>query len=165
MIAVVTGVGVWVAVNAIGGPDARRSVASEAPAEPKQEEAPAPTVSGARITNETPAVSTPSPAPTKERDEKTKLVTEGVSVQVLDGTASPTAAQSLADKLGGLGYTVVAVEEASRAYEETTVFWSTDASRSAAEALAERFGWVAVPKPANLSADVALHVVAGADEA
>jgi len=168
MIAVVTGVGVWLTVAAIGGPEARRSVASEA-REPEREQAadrsPAPTVSGALITTETPAVETPARVPAEEPREKKKLVTEGMSVQVLDGTTSATAAQGLADRLAGLGYTVVAVEEASRTYQETTVFWSTESSREAALALAERFGWVAEPKPANLSPDVSLHVVAGADEA
>lgn len=167
MIAVVTGVGVWFVVAAIGGPEARRSVASEAPppsAEDTGEGSPVPTVSGARITKKTPAAVTPSPTPAKERAQKSKLVTEGVTVQVLDGTTTPAAAQALADKLGRLGYSVVAVEESSRTYEETTVFWSLESSRDAAMALAERFGWVAEPKPANLSTGVSIHVVAGADE-
>jgi hypothetical protein len=30
--------------------------------------------------------------------------------------------------------------------------------------LAGRFGWVALPKPDNLSAEVSIHVVVGQDE-
>jgi len=170
MIAAVTGIGVWSLVAAIGGPDARRSVAAEAP--PKDERSrpdrPAPTVSGARIATATPEIATPeiatpSPSPPK-REKKPALVTDGVTVQVLNGTLEDAAAQALADKLGGLGYSVVAVEESSRLYSETTVFWSTESSRQPAQALADRFGWIAQPKPANLSTGVSLHVVVGADE-
>ena len=171
MIAVVTAVGVWFVVATIGGPEATRSVASGSEAKDREpEEEPEPTVSGALITKETPApaTATPTPPPSgndeKEKAEKTKLVTEGVTVQVLNGTSDVGAAQRLADKLSGLGYSVVAVEESSRLYPKTTVFWSTDASQDAAVALAERFGWVAEPKPANLAPTVSLHVVAGADQ-
>jgi len=168
MIAAVTAVGVWYAVTAIGGPDVRRSVAAETARHRTTDDsaAPQPTVSGARIANEVPD------AATADRDEPaqgtradTKLVTDGITVQVLNGTLEDAAAQSLADKLGGFGYGVVAVEESSRLYSETTVFWSTAAAREAALALAERFGWIAERKPANLSSDVSLHVVVGADEA
>ena len=173
MIALVTGIGVWFIVGAIGGPDATRSIASEARGSSNEvagsQQDPAPTVSGALITSEpqtpTPeAVATPTPIPTNESDRDAKLITAGISVQVLNATAAPGTAQSVADKLSGLGFTVVAVEESSRLYEETTVFWSTDESRDAAVALAERFGWVSDAKPANLSDGVSIHVVAGADE-
>ena len=166
MIAVVTAVGVWFVVTTIGGPEATRSVASGSETKDREREnEPAPTVSGARITKETPTPTMPTPAPArKEKAEKTKLVTEGVSVQVLNGTSDPGVAQGLADKLLGLGYSVVAIEESSRLYPDTTVFWSTEASRDAAMALAERFGWVAEPKPENLAPTVSLHVVAGADQ-
>ena len=166
MIAMVTGIAVWFVVGAIGGPNTRTSVAADAPAADEQDEPvePAPTVSGAVITNEPPSPS-PSPEPPQEDAAKdTKLITEGVSVQVLNGTADAGASQALADKLAGLGFTIIAVEESSRMYPETTVFWSTDASRDAAVALATRFGWVSEPKPANLSDGVSVHVVVGADE-
>ncbi len=166
MIAVVTAVGVWFLVAAIGGPDARRSVAAESRSEPdrRDDDVPAPTVSGALITRETPDAAETQASGEKESADKVKLITEGISIQVLNGTADQAAAQALSEELGALGYAVVAVEESSRMYSETTVFWSMESSRAAAEALAERFGWVAEPKPANLSADVSLHVVAGADE-
>lgn len=165
MIAAVTGIAVWLLVGALGGDQAQRSVAAsvdvDAPPDPE------PTVSGLRVANE------PEPTPTEEpvsrptsepKEEPTKLITKGVTVQVLNGTMKANAALGVADRLSSLGYSVVTVEESSRVYSETTVFWSRAASREAAVALAERFGWLAEPKPANLADTVSLHVVVGADQ-
>ena len=168
LIAVVTGIAVWVFVGAVGGDDARRSIA----AEPMVEETadPEPTVSGLRVADQPtpePVETSEPPAtrkPKRDKQEDVKLITEGVTIQVLNGTMNSGAAQAVADRLSGLGFSIVAVEESSRAYSETTVFWSTDASREAAEALAERMGWLAEPKPANLADTVSFHVVVGADE-
>ena len=167
MIAMVTGIAVWFVVGAVGGPNVRQSIAADAgrPSEQKEPEVPAPTVSGAVIAKETATPAAPSPEPTSEGGvKKIELITEGITVQVLNGTGDARAAQALADKLTGLGYTVIAVEESSRLYEETTVFWSAEATRDAAVALSDRFGWVSDAKPANLSEDVSFHVVVGADE-
>lgn len=167
-IAVVTGIAVWFVVGAVGGPEAGRPVI--AGAEPgsedtSEDEVPVPTVSGALITKEDEPEETPSPTPTTDTaTPETKLITKDVSVQVLDGTTDPRAAQTLADKLTGLGFAVIALEESSRIYEHTTVFWSTETSKEAATALAERFGWIAESKPANLSDTVSFHVVVGKDE-
>jgi hypothetical protein len=105
---------------------------------------------------------TPKPTETKEPD--VKLITEGITVQVLNATADDTADDAMADRLSELGYQVIAVEPSSASYPRTTVFWSTDASREAAQALALKFGWVAEGKPDNLSDTVSIHVVVGADE-
>jgi hypothetical protein len=119
----------------------------------------------------------PSPSPRKqqtggreERDrdggrERPALITEGVSVQVLNGTASAGADDAVIRRLARLGYEVVAVVTAAHLYDDTTVFWSSSRSRRAARALARRFGWRSLPKPANLSPGVDVHVVVGADEA
>jgi hypothetical protein len=153
-------------VGALGGEDPRPTVAVERTAEETTD--PDPTVSGLRVAAE------PDPTPTDEpvsrptsdpKEEPVKLITKGVTVQVLNGTMKSNAARAVADRLSSLGYSIVTVEESSRVYSETTVFWSTDASREAASALAEHFGWVAEPKPANLADTVSLHVVVGADEA
>jgi hypothetical protein len=163
LIAVVAGVAVWFIVGALGGTSTQRPIAA---GRDKEEKAvPAPTVSGARIAaaTETPEP-VPTPTETEPAPEEVELITEGISVQVLNGTAAPAAAQTMADKLSGLGFTIIAVEESSQAYPQTTVFWSTNASQDAAVALAERNGWVAEAKPANLADTVSLHVVVGADE-
>ena len=164
LIAAVTGVAVWFVVAAIGGEQAQRPVAAETDSEPQTE--PEPTVSGARVAKVEEPPETPEPAKTAAPKERNiKLVTDGVTVQVLNGTVRPDSAQVVAERLSGLGYSIVAVEESSRAYSETTVFWATAGSREAAVALADHFGWVAQPKPANLADTVSLHVVVGADEA
>lgn len=168
LIAVVVGTAVWIAVEAVGGATGGSSTASatatatpEPSAEPEptdEPETPEPAAS-AKPSEE------PTPEPTPEpKEEKEPLITEGVTVQVLNATEAADADDVMADKLSKLGYTVVAVESASSRYDETTVFWSTDASKEAAQRLADRFGWVADAKPENLSTTVSLHVVVGADE-
>ena len=158
-IAVITGVGVWLIVKTIGGPEVapqpvRDTQEAESDPEPTNEPTDDPVVV---------ATTPPEPEP-DETKESTKLITEGITIQVLNGTLQPEAGQAMADRLTELGFTVVTVEESSQAYNATTVFWSTEASREAAESLAERFDWVSDPKPENLSSDVSLHVVVGADE-
>lgn len=114
---------------------------------------------------------TPSTSPSPEPDPsetpeaaKIPLITADITVQVLNGTSASTADDEMADRLSGLGYDVVAVVPASTSYPRTTVFWSSSASKAAAEALAQRFGWAVERKPENLSPVVAIHVVVGADE-
>ena len=163
VIAAVTGAAVWFIVGALGGPNTQQPVA--AAREKKERPAPAPTVSGIRVAA-TPE--TPDPVPrateTEEPPEDVELITEGVSVQVLNGTPAPAAGRTMADRLTELGFAIIAVEESSRIYDQTTVFWSSAESRDAATALADRHGWVAEAKPANLSDEVSLHVVVGSDE-
>lgn len=161
VIAAITGVAVWFLVNALGG----GGVPPEAVADDRETEAPKPT----EEPETEPVVATETPAPVEtepeEAPEDVKLITEGISVQVLNGTTQADAGDSMSTRLTDLGYTVVAVEESSRAYNKTTVFWSSSEAEEAARALADRFGWFAEPKPENLSPDVSLHVVVGADEA
>ena len=149
---------VSIAVDAIGGNSdgGLTPVAQNTPGEsepPAASPEPSPTVKAKKLKR--------SPAPSAE----VELVTDGVSVQVLNGTGSPDADTLMADRLAGLGFDVYAVDSASADYAQTTVFWSYDEARPAAEALAEKFGWASEAKPSNLSTSVALHVVVGADEA
>jgi len=104
------------------------------------------------------------PEKTPEEPEGDPLVTEGMTVQVLNGTNVTGVDQAMADRLQDLGYQVVNVVPAAITYAETTVLWSYAESQEAAERLAERFGWQVKPKPDNLSTQVALHIVVGADE-
>ena len=164
LIAVVVGTAVWIAVEAVSGATEGSSPAAAATPAPEPTEEPEPTPEP-----ETPAPDkTPKPSeeptaePTPEPEEP--LITEGITVQVLNATDSAEADDRMADKLSKLGFTVVAVESASSRYDETTVFWSTEEAKEAAQRLADRFGWVAEAKPENLSTTVSLHVVVGADE-
>jgi cell division septation protein DedD len=166
LIAVVSGTAVWIAVDALGGGDlASPPLAAES-------ESPSPSVLPSESESPTLVEETPKPEKTKEPEPKKtpspepeELITAGISVQVLNATNSPDADDAMADRLAQLGYNVVAVDSASRTYELTTVFWSSSAYQEAAERLARRFGWVAAPKPENLSSDVSIHVVVGLDEA
>lgn len=150
---------VSIAVDVIGGKDdggltpvaQSTGEASEPPASASPE--PSPVVKAKKLKK--------SPAPSAE----VELVTDGISVQVLNGTGSPDADTLMADRLAGLGFDVYSVDSAAIDYAQTTVFWSYDEARPAAEALAEKFGWLSEEKPSNLSTSVALHIVVGADEA
>ena len=159
VIAAITGIAVWFLVNALGGD----GVQPRAVADDRETQAPEPTEEPE--TEPVVATETPAPVETEETpDDEVKLITEGISIQVLNGTLDGAAGENMSTRLTDLGYAVVAVEESSQAYAETTVFWSTPEAEEAALALAERFDWVAEPKPENLSPEVSLHVVVGADE-
>ena len=162
-VAAIAVTGVWVAVDALGrdaieppepqavsnGEDPQRDGSDDGPA-PDERPSPSPSA-------------TPAERPGSDDRVKPKLITRDVTVQVLNGTASPGLEQRMADRLDRLGFDVVSIES-STPYAQTTVFWSAPEFEAAATSLAERFGWAAAPKPANLSAEVSLHVVVGADE-
>jgi len=166
LIATVFAVGVWFAVDAMGGDAAEEppKVASGAttptPEAKTKTATPKPKPSPSPKAESTPEGDSPFDA---DPDENVELITEGITIQVLNGTASSLAGTDMSNELTDLGFQVVVVNEASKAYEMTTVFWSTDASQKAAEALADRFGWVAEAKPGNLTDSVSLHVVVGED--
>ncbi|MGH2755779.1 MAG: LytR C-terminal domain-containing protein [Actinomycetota bacterium] len=165
LVASVVATGVWFGVDAIGGDGVQRRPRIEAAADtptpdtsPRSEKSARPSPTPSRPDRD---------APEPDEDEGSpfsgKLITEGITVQVLNGSTSPEAAASMSDQLSGLGFEIVAVNESSKGYPLTTVFWSSEASRGAAEALAGRYGWAAEPKPDNLTDEVSLHVVVGDD--
>jgi hypothetical protein len=162
LVAVVAGIALFVAIDAVSeGPlEAKPPLRSEAPA-PEETVTTPPTPESSPTPERTPKRKDPEPTPTPTARD---LITEGITIQVLNATASPGAGRAMASTLEGLGFRVVVVGDAATAYERTTVFWSSSGVREAGERLARRFGWVSAPKPGNLSASVALHVVVGADE-
>ena len=110
----------------------------------------------------------PTPEPTKTKSEKKKdkpvrLIIEGVTIQVLNGTSDPEAGQAMATELTELGFQVVTVESTSKPYKETTVYWSIPDAERAGDALASKRNWLVDEKPDNLSDSVSLHVVVGDD--
>lgn len=162
LLAAVIGTAVWVAIDAVGSDDIQTPVVADATPSPM---APAEAIPTESPTPEQTKTRKPKPEPTKSpKQQKVALITEGMNVQVLNGTNVADADDRMADRLTGMGFRVDAVNPA-RARPLTTVFWSSPDAEEAARRLADRFGWVAEPKPANLSATVALHVVVGADEA
>jgi hypothetical protein len=162
MVAGVVGVALWVAIASLGGDDGVSPALS-------RERSPSPrTETVAPVTPPTETVKPKKEKPPKVEETEPpeeELITDGISVQVLNASGVPGAEEPITTELTELGFEIVTVVDASRIYEETTVFWSTNESRPAAEALASRFEWIAESKPANLSADVSVHVVVGQDEA
>lgn len=155
LIASVVGTGVWFAVDAVSGEELEEPPVMAADESPRS----SPTRS--------PAPPSPSLSPTPTNTQSpsaSELITEGVSIQVLNGTMIAGAEQRVAGELGALGFHIAAVQEATERYEATTVFWSRPEWEPAAAALAARFGWEVAEKPVNLSDEVSIHVVVGADE-
>lgn len=151
LIAAVAGTAVWIAIDAVGRDD-------DVTPSPRTVNSPSPTPAAS-------PTATPSPKGGGGRDEDVELITEGVSVQVLNATDVSDAGDAMAQRLEDLGFEIVVVTNASTRYTETTVFWSRDDTREVAVRLAAKFGWVALPKPDNLSGEVSIHVVVGDDEA
>ena len=165
LIALVVGVAIWFLVSAIGGDEVTPSAADRSPS---PSESPEPTPSDTEIVLASPKptpTQKPKPKPTKTKEPKEiALITEGINIQVLNGTGDTSVDDAVASTLTGLGFRIEAIDDSSKAYARTTVFWSYPEAQKAAEALAARMGWVAQPKPENLSDTVAVHVVVGEDE-
>ena len=165
LIALVVGVAIWFLVSAIGGDEVTPSAADRSPS-PSESPEPSPSETEIVLASPKPsATQKAKPKPTKSKEPKeVALITEDMNVQVLNGTADTSVDDAVASTLTGLGFRIEAIDDSSKAYARTTVFWSYPESQKAAEALAARMGWVAQPKPENLSDTVALHVVVGEDE-
>ena len=159
--------GVWFGVGAMGNDELQTQ--PPAPVEKSPTPQLTPTVSPEPAPSESPAREAEGRDDEKkgeaDKDKKVELITENITIQVLNGTDDPDADDDMAGNLAELGYQVIAVDSASVAYSSTTVLWSYAESRTAAERLAQRFGWRVGSKPDNLATSVALHVVVGADEA
>jgi LytR cell envelope-related transcriptional attenuator len=155
LVAVIVGIGVWIAVDALSG-GASNGKPSAALAGGRS-----PSVAARQTPQASPSATAP---PSSSHTSKPKpLITHGITVQVLDATSDPAAGQRMATRLAHLGFQIAVVGPAASSYDHTTVYWAYPSAKPAAKALAARFGWLAAPKPANLSPQVALHVVVGAD--
>lgn len=154
---------VYVAVDVVGKDDTKIIPVAGSSSDSSPEETPEP------VESETPepvASMTPEPKDTKKPkpDIEKPLITEDITVQVLNGTASTEADDAMADRLSSAGFDVVAVQGSSKEYTQTTVYWSFPEAQEAAERLAEKFGWLVDIRPSNLSSTVDIHVVVGSDE-
>ena len=164
---------IWIAVDALGNDAAPESDASN------KEDAPAAVgASPSDEPSEEEVESEPTETPESDASDKDKsgkdksgkdngdtveLITENISIQVLNGTNDSTLDDGWADKLQALGFEIEVVNP-YLSMEETVVYWSSSESREAAEALGERFDWPAEAKPSELSAEVSIHVYLGEDE-
>lgn len=171
VLAVVALGAVWIAIDALGNDAAPRTSESKDGKDSSGGGAPGGSAGDPSRNPE----SAEEPGSTKDRkkDEKDKnpgaggedveLVTDGVSLQVLNGTDRPDLDDAWAKKLESLGFEIAAVNPYTST-KETIVYWSNEDVREAAELLGERFGWSAQTKPEELSAEVDVHVFLGADE-
>ena len=158
LVAVVALAAVWIAVDALGNepdiPPKRPEKAAGAGLDPSP--SPSPTI--------TPS-DTPSPSPSsKPADDRgdSELITEGVTVQVLNSTSDQSAEDALVKKLEDWGFEVFAVNP-YLLQEKSVVYWSSEEAKAAAKALADRLGWEAASKPDDLSSEVSLHLLVGSD--
>jgi hypothetical protein len=169
LLAAVVGLGaLWIGIDAALGGDSD-SPSEEPPARVGAAVDPSPT----QVTpSETPVEASPSetkgddPAKDEAKDKSKKkeprLISDGVSVQVLNGTTLSDADDRIATELEDLGFEIVATN-AWHATPISIVYWSTPADEKAAALLADELGWIAQPKPEELSTEVQLHVLVGAD--
>jgi LytR cell envelope-related transcriptional attenuator len=161
VIAAIVGIAVWFAVGALSGtevttnaPPAQGSTddATEAPSTPTPTPEESPQTRSAKPSK--------SPSPKPDGD----LITQDISVQVLNGTGGmPGAAESMAARLRQRGFEIAAVGDALTV-DRTVVYWSGTEDERAARVLARAFGWAAGPAPQSLSEVVDVHVVVGPDE-
>jgi hypothetical protein len=166
LVAAVAGALVWLAVGALGkgSLEAHKSPARASSPSPSEARPSSSVAGGAGHSQKGGGEAGKQASPSPQPSSPEPLITNGITVQVLNATQAPGAGDRMAGKLQGLGYQVVAVQSAFGGYSHTTVYWSTPAYQRAAEALAHRFGWKAGPKPANLSSSVSIHVVVGSDQ-
>lgn len=164
LIAGVVAVGVVVAVDVMSGDEITDPIVASSPSD-SPSPSPSPTEQTPVISPSAEATKSPEPKRSKEpASEDQELITDGMTVQVLNGTGVASADDDMANRLAQLGFEIVALGGSNKEYGATTVFWSVADAQEAAERLAKRFGWASGPKPANLSTTVKLHVVVGMDE-
>lgn len=157
VVAVVALAAAWIAIDALGNEVSSRPPVPEDDENPPPQD-PSPTPS--EENSPTPSPRTKSP----EDGADAALITQNISVQVLNGTSVDDADDQWADRFEGLGFEIAAVNPYSPR-RDTIVFWSSNDARAAAVALSERFGWDAEAKPADLSSEVDVHVIVGQNDA
>lgn len=146
--------GVWRLVNQ---PESPTNVASVTKTQPDRSPSPEPPAESAPPADVAPPAESPpapEPAPSPKRSGK---------LQVLNGSATSGTGQKAADRLREVGYEIVAVQNASRRYEKTTIFYQ-EGSRALADEIAALFGFgIVEAAPSNLSKQVPISVVVGDD--
>jgi LytR cell envelope-related transcriptional attenuator len=120
-----------------------------------------PTTSAPTTTTRAPTT-TAAPTTTRPVPETTRNPLAGVTVQVLNGVFVTGLARRVAARVSAAGYEVVAANNAVGSYPVSRIYY-TGGHRADAEAFRRRFPAFQQiqPAPANLSPEVALHVVVG----
>jgi LytR cell envelope-related transcriptional attenuator len=155
---------VFTIVDRMSTPDeARRTAAGPPPAVREPDTSAAATTTTVAPTT-TLAPTTKAPPTTRRATGPTLRPAAGVSVQVLNGAWVAGLARRVAAQVRTAGYDVVAARTALGNYSVSRIYFTGD-HRADAEAFRERFPAFQMiePAPANLSREVALHVVIGRD--
>ena len=168
VIAILVGIAVWIAVGAVGGEPVSVGDASSETS-PSAESSPAPGPTPAPIGTPADEVAQKdmdeAPGTGRVTTSDGDLVTEGILVQVLNGTGGVEgAAELMANRLTRLGYEIYAINT-GLTIDRTTVYWTTEPGKEAAISLAAHFGWDVGAAPPSLSEEVDIAVVVGPDEA
>ena len=150
----------------VTGDGGTRTAAAPPAAQQPDTSAPATTTTAVPATTRA-TTTTAAPTTTKGTTKTTKTTlrpASGVSVQVLNGVWVTGLAHRVAGQIEAAGYEVVAAKTALGSYSVSRVYY-TGGHRADAEAFKDRFPAFSVvePAPANLSRQVALHVVIGKD--
>jgi LytR cell envelope-related transcriptional attenuator len=156
---------VFLIVDRMSAPGGARRTAAAPPtsAAPQPDTSASPTTTTVAPTTTTRAPTT-APPTTKRATGPTLRPAAGVSVQVLNGAWVTGLARRVAGQVRAAGYDVVAARTALGSYSVSRIYYTGD-HRADAEAFKDRFPAFSViePAPANLSRQVALHVVIGKD--
>jgi hypothetical protein len=130
----------------------------------------APAVQTQRSPSPSPAPS-PSPSPTKAAASPTPAPSPTASptgaakgqIQVLNGTGTAGLARRAADKLTAAGYEVVIVQNASRRYDATTIFFKPGFEEQAREVGRVLGSTNVEAAPSSLQRDIPVTAVVGPD--
>jgi LytR cell envelope-related transcriptional attenuator len=154
---------VFTVVDRMSTPDGTRRTAAAPQPSAQPDTSAAPTTT-APPTTTTRATTTTEPPTTGRTTGSTRRPAGGVTVQVLNGVWVAGLAHRVADQVRTAGYDVVAARTALGNYSASRIYY-TGGHRADAEAFKDRFPAFRViePAPANLSRQVALHVVIGRD--
>jgi LytR cell envelope-related transcriptional attenuator len=162
---------VFTVVDRMSAPDGTRRTAAAPPAstagQADTSAVPTPTTvapAATRAPTTTTTTTTTTPPTTRRTTGTTLRPAGGVSVQVLNGVWVTGLAHRVASQVRTAGYDVVAANTAVGNYRSSRVYYTSD-HRADAEAFRDRFPAFSrvEPAPANLSPQVALHVVIGED--
>jgi hypothetical protein len=159
VVASLVGIAIWTSVGVLGGD----GVAVSTPPTPTPSPTTRPTPNEPTPADEVDP--TPTPTPKQKDPNRTKLITEGVTVQVINGTGGiEGAAEAMADRLARLGFQVEAFTT-GLTVNQSFVYYTSPDSMEAAKALATRLGFAFAPASSNLTSSIDLHVVVSAADA
>jgi hypothetical protein len=148
-----------------GRPPQAASATTAAPARPTTTAAPTTTVPTTTMAPATTTTATTvAPTTTTAAAQAPLKSAQGVTVQILNGTGELRVARDFKPRVRAAGYRIVNTANAVGDFPVSTVYY-TDGNRDDALSFRRRFPAFSklAPAPANLSSQVELHVIIGAN--